>query len=140
MGNDVETIQEDQATADEMMAVARTSDLMLWTRTWNGLVTHELLAELRDRGVPSVALHEDLYLGISREAQMADDPFWAVDHVFTADGDPDCQQRFKEMGINHHWLAPAVDADACYIADVPSTHDLVFIGSWRGYHPEYQYR
>jgi hypothetical protein len=85
-------------------------------------------------------VHEDLYLGISRKAQMAGDPFWAVDHVFTADGDPDCQRRFEGMGLNHHWLAPAVDDDACYIADVPYSHDLVFIGSWRGYHPEYQYR
>jgi len=96
----------------------------------------EILGRL---GIPTAALHADLYLGISREAQMIGDPFRAVDHCFTADGDPACQKRFKEMGINHHWLPPAVDDDACYIADVPYEHDLVFIGSWRGYHREYPY-
>ena len=53
------------------------------------------------------ALHEDLFLGISREAQMVGDPFWAVDHCFTADGDPACQDRFKEMGING--FGPSLD-------------------------------
>jgi hypothetical protein len=105
MGHEVVNIQEDLATPAEARSAAISSDMMLWTRTWNRLVTHELLAELRDRGIPSVALHEDLYLGMSREAQMGGDPFWAVNQVFAADGDPDCQQRFREMGINR-----AVDA------------------------------
>jgi hypothetical protein len=139
-GHEVVNVQEDKATRGEFLAAATSSDLVWWTRTWNRLVTLDHLAQLRDLGIPTVALHADLYLGLSREPQMAGDPFWAVDHCFTADGDPACQERFREMGITHHWLPPAVDDDACYIADIPYEHDLVFIGSWRSYHPEYQYR
>jgi hypothetical protein len=138
--HEVVTIQEDEASPEQMMSAARSSQLFLWTRTWDRLVTHDHLRELKDLGIPTVALHEDLYLGISREARMVGDPFWAVDHCFTADGDPHCQERFKEMGINHHWLPPAVDDDACYVAEVPYAHDLVFIGSWQGYHQEWPYR
>ena len=139
-GDEVVSIQEDEATPEQFRAGAGSSDLVLWTRTWGRLVTLDHLKQLRQLGIPTVALHTDLYLGLSREPQMADDPFWAVDHCFTADGDPACQKKFKAMGINHHWLPPAVDDDACYIADVPYSHDLVFVGSWLGYHPEYQYR
>ena len=140
LGYEVCTIQEDEATPEQFMSVARTSQMVLWTRTWNKLVTHEHLEELKSLGIPTVSLHEDLYLGLAREKDIAGDPFWATTHVFTADGNPDCQEEFKRRDINHHWLRPAVFQDEVYEADVPKVHDLVFIGSTIGYHPEYRFR
>lgn len=140
LGHGVINIQEDEISAHEFMRTALAGDLVLWTRTWDKLVTHDHLAQLRAAGIPTVALHADLYLGISREALMAGDPFWAVDRCFTADGDPECQEKFKSMGIEHRWLPPGVDDDECYISPEPYKRDLAFVGSWVGYHPEYEYR
>jgi hypothetical protein len=138
--HEVINLQEDFVSQDEMMAEAVKADLFLWTRTWRGLVDHTHLAKLREMGIPTVALHEDLYLGLTREKDMPGDPFWAVDHIFTADGDPACQEVFKAMGINHHWLPPAVFQDEVYEQDLPKTLDLGFIGSIAGYHYEWPYR
>ena len=58
MGHEVVSIQEDEGTSEQLMVAARTSDMLLWPRTWNRLVKHEHLAELRALGIPTVALHE----------------------------------------------------------------------------------
>jgi hypothetical protein len=56
-GDEVVNIQEDEATPDEFMGVATSSDLVLWTRTWSRLVTLEDLKRLGELGIPTPTSH-----------------------------------------------------------------------------------
>ena len=114
-------------------------DLFLFTRTWGQTVRMTHLNRLRARSIPTVSYHLDLYLGLQRDGGIDTDPFWRTDWVFTPDGDPACQTEFERRGINHRWLLPGVVADECYLADVPLTRDITFVGS-RQYHTEWPYR
>lgn len=142
MGHTVTALQEDEMTTQHIWRVARWADLFLYTRTWrlmgNGL---ELLWGLEKQGVPTASYHLDLYMGISRERQLGGDPFWSTKYVFTPDGDPTSQQKFKELGINHIYMKPAVVKDECYLGERrrDMKHDVVFVGSYT-YHEEWQYR
>lgn len=117
-------------------------DLFLWTRTWPGYVTHDALKEIQNLNIPTASYHLDLYVPISRHKQMADDPFWKTDHVFTPDGDPGSAEVFKQMGINHHWLKPGVFKLECREGARRSDYqaDIVFIGTAYNYHEEWPYR
>ena len=135
LGHEVTRCQEDPASVIDVTG----HDLFLFTRTWNNLVSMALLDWLRDVGVPSASYHLDLYVGIQREAGLVDDPFWRTDYVFQPDGDPRSMEVFRNHGINAYWMRPGVDMAECYIADVPITKDVAFVGS-RGYHEEWPYR
>ncbi len=149
VGARVIRLQENMTAPGQILSVVRAHrpDLFLFTRTWGGTVTVELLRELRSLGVPSVSYHLDLYVGLERGGpadpkswhNIGSDPFWLTDWVFSADGDPASQEFFESKGIRHRWLPPGVVADECYLADVPLERDVVFVGS-RRYHPEWPYR
>jgi hypothetical protein len=136
LGHDVIRCQEDPVSD---LSAARDCDLFLFTRTWNNLVTLELLQSLRAAGVPTASYHLDLYVGIQREAGLADDPFWRTDYVFQPDGDPHSMEVFAANGINAIWMKPGVDKAECYIESTLVDRNVVFVGS-RGYHPEWPYR
>ena len=150
LGHRVIRLQEDGFTPEALTKALRAApmDLFLFTRTWGQRVTLDHLALLRDLGVPSASVHLDLYVGLERGGpsdpksvhNIGSDPFWQTDWVFSADGDPSSQAFFESKGINHRWLPPGVVADECYLADVPLTRDLVFVGSLSRYHPEWPYR
>lgn len=141
LGHHVLRFQEDDESPDNLMAAIKASfpDLFMFTRTWGETVTHEHLAELKWRGIPSVSYHLDLYVGLKRDGGIDSDPFWRTDFVFTPDGDPDSAAFFKQKGINHIYQRPGVFAPECYIAQVPISRDVIFVGSY-SYHPEWPYR
>lgn len=117
-------------------------DLMLWTRTW-GIMPDAvgLWREFEARGAITCSYHLDLYIGLKRENTIPADPFWRTQHVFTADGDPQAQERFAELGINHHWMPPAVVSDEA----IPGrwraeyAHDVIFVGSGSKHHHNADY-
>lgn len=128
-------------------------DLILWTRTgWNWtelgltdaaarLMQTTLLLDASRRGVPVVGYHLDLWIGLARERQLFEEPFFKADLVVTADGGHD--HHWESVGINHLWMPPGVSrAEAqvgTYREDLASP--LTFVGSWDGgYHPEHQHR
>jgi hypothetical protein len=139
MGHAVKRIQEDEIKNG---LDASGADLFLWTRTWPGFVTLEDLARLRSLNTPSVSYHLDLYIGISREADMDKDPFWKTDYVFTPDGDPHSAEVFKQKGINHHWLPAGVFEPECVEGNFQEEFksDIAFIGTMLGYHKEWPHR
>ncbi len=119
--------------------------MFLWVRTWENYVTLNDIKGIRAQGIPSVNVHLDLFVGISREATLDTDPRWRTDFVFTADGDPKSQAIFEEHGINHYWLKAGVFDEGCVMfepnEDPELQGDVVFVGGGKGYnHPEWPYR
>ncbi len=145
LGHVVLRLQEDQSPWSVCVETAKRAHLFLWTKTWmiEPDEGHAALGELRDAGVPSVSFHLDRYIGLDREAQIAEDPFWRTDFVFTADGGN--QPKFEAYGVNHRWLPPGVFGPECRNGR-PSRkfpHPVVFVGShpyphaeWRPYRDE----
>jgi hypothetical protein len=144
LGHQVTHVQEDEHTWGALRDICRRvePDLFLWVRTWRQDFEggHWFLEWCREQSIPTVSFHLDLYIGLDREAGIAGDPFWATDHVFTADGGHD--EWFAAHGIRHHWLPPAVNAASCALArpDGRYRHDLLWVGSWQRYHAEYPFR
>lgn len=137
LGHTVIPLQENEVTLQQVVTTANSCDLFWWTRTYNyaKFDQWEMLRQLR---VPSVSFHIDLYFGISREMDIANDPFWHTDHVFQVDGNH--LEDFKALGINAYWLPPAVFAEECSLETKPMQRELVFVGSYDGYHKEWPWR
>lgn len=119
-------------------AARHRADLVLWTRTWDvdRPAAGDALDTLRAAGTPTVAFHLDRWLGLDREYQLDTEPFFRVDHVFTADGTN--QAAWAARGIRHHWLPPGVLAAATREPLRAARrsrharmyrHDVVFVGS-----------
>lgn len=120
-------------------------DLIVWSRSrtlWRRYDMHAMLAAARQAGTGTVAFHLDRWWGLSREAEVAEDPFFRCDLVVTTDGgNPD---RWEAAGVNHEWLPPAVaDADAALTGrhHAAAAGKAVFVGSWQAYaHPQWRHR
>lgn len=133
LGHIVTRFQEDDPkTRFELRNQVRGHDMLLWTRTWPGMV------DPRGLGVPTVSYHLDLYVGIKRQDGLDNDPFWRTDFVFTPDGDPRSAEIFKFKGINHFYMPPGVYKPECY-KGTPRPEfacDVLFVGGGIGYHTE----
>lgn len=159
LGHTVIRIQEDEIKQDALhgMIAYADWDMFLFTRTWGNLVTLRHLSQLKERKIPSVSYHLDLYVGLSRkylhegatlETVLQTDPFWRTDFVFTPDGDPGSQKIFEQNGVNHYYLPAGVFGPECYLEEERGVGaDVLFVGggdypgSPNGYgHPEWPYR
>ncbi len=140
LGHSVKRLQEDELRTEHVTAACEGVDLMLWTRTY-GMLQGDgfgMLATLKDRGIKTASFHLDYYIGISRQLAMKQDPFWYTEFVFQPDGDHN--QEFRDMGFNSYWSPPAVYAPECNLETRALTHDLIFVGTHRGYHQEWPWR
>lgn len=123
-------------------------DLFLYTRTWDAISPAdwwEIATLAKATHTPTASVHLDLFHGVMRngapgEEMVARDPMFRLDHVFTADGDH--EEEFAALGVNHHWLPPAVNEEACYFDRaprpdwIPPEVEVAFVGA-RNYHPEH---
>ena len=141
LGHRVVRLQENRVTWAACERAGRRAGLFLWQRTWDidPAGGHRTLAALDAAGIPTVSFHLDLYVGLDRQRGLTDDPFWRSRIVFTADGGHD--DVFAGLGINHHWLPPAVAEEECVA--VPADpgrfpHRVVFVGSHPYPHPEWR--
>lgn len=152
LGHEVIRIQENRTSPQQLEHVLFGADLVLYTRTWGlpGAEMLDLWARLKERGIPTVSYHLDLYRGLARTdlyerlaplgiSSPADDPFWRTEFCFTVDGDPESARWFAEQGINHHWMRAGVYHAECYRVAVPERYPVLFCGS-QGYHPEWPVR
>lgn len=145
LGHKVLRIQENHVGWERTAKIASAADVFWYTRTWDedwpaGL---HALQEMKSQGVVTVSHHLDLYIGLGREYQVSrENPFWATDYVFTADGGH--QAEFEARGINHHWIRPGVYGPECYMGRFRRelSSEIAFVGAWRkdGYHKEWPYR
>lgn len=128
-------------------------DMVLWVRTgwdWPSLGVTEEWAHsrmrrmqrfCRDKGVPVVSYHLDVWFGLPRAGQLDVEPFFESDLVVTADGGH--AQGWAQKGINHVWFPPGVSLPetelGTYRPELASP--IAFVGSWQGhYHPESEHR
>lgn len=159
LGHEVLRLQEDQIKPDTLTGMIANNEwgLFLYTRTWGNLVTLDHLAQLRERQIPSVSYHLDLYVGLSRkwlhegkplEEVLQSDPFWRTDFVFTPDGDPKSQAIFEANGVKHYYMKPGVFEPECDLANKSdNNYDVLFVGGGDREgsrdiygHPEWNYR
>lgn len=123
-------------------------DLLLYTRVYDAPEARELLQAAKAQGIPTAAVHLDIFRGLEREHQVASQSMFQVGDLFTADGD--ATEWYSERGIRHHWLRAGVLAAEAYDA-VPSDDwygrwDVAFVGSapsaqvGGNYHPEWPHR
>lgn len=148
LGHEVTRLQEGEVRSIDVVSRAEGHDAFLWTQTY-GLAEQggtreeraEMVSDLRAAGIPSVGYHLDRWWGLAREDQIAAEPFFRVDHLFTADGGHDAD--WTAVGIHHTWLPPAVlhsETDQGRFRQQLAS-DVAFVGSWRGgYHPEWTHR
>lgn len=139
LGHTVIRIQENEPDTWPTIGLP---DLVLYCRTWDTPEVRPLLENARRQGIPTAAVHLDIFRGLAREHQVAEQAmFTMVDDLFTADGD--ATDWYAEKGIRHHWLPPGVVADEAFDADsiesLVGRWDVAFVGS-RSYHPEFQHR
>lgn len=144
MGHEIITLQEGQATTDEIEAYGTVSDLFFWVHThgWmtNGRPVKEALELLKQKKIPTVGYHLDLWLGLDRLSDLENDSYWLIDEFFTADRDfADYLNQHDELPRGHY-LKPGVPADECRLPDTIPTTDVVFIGSGDYPHKEWPYR
>lgn len=145
LGHTVYRLQEPMVTTDKVYQVAMKSDMFFWVHThgWElkgNRTMSEVLRKLDNAGIPSVAYHLDLYMGLRRWNEYEKHEYFKVKHFFTVD-------KLMADWLNEstqtigHYLPAGVFEPECYIAEKDSRfeYDVVFVGS-RQYHPEWQYR
>lgn len=147
-GQRVIRIQEgDPIAFDKLMDGMSKVDLVLWTRTadlaskWGHKNQWRMLSQAKRLGVPTAGFHLDRWWGLDREAAVWTEPFFRCDYVITADGGHD--EQFRDVGVNHVWLPPAVSLAETELGDYREEYasDITFVGSWQpGYHAEWTHR
>lgn len=146
LGHEVVTFQENQTTAEQLLAEMNNLDMLVYSHTHDpsyviqGL--REVFEDYKKNGVPTVSAHLDRWLWLDRVKDMGQEATWFTEHIFMADCSPEAVEMYEKLGLNWHYLKPAVIERDCYIApkDLENyPHEIVFVGS-RGYHPEYSFR
>lgn len=142
LGHEVEPIQENAATMQQINGAAAWNDVFVWVRTpgWLQVPDAEMTAFLQDLQIPSLSLHLDKFWGIpEREELIGKLAFWKTKFVFTADGSR--QIDFLKRGVNHFWMKPAMSRVYLHpgVAKPEYMCDVGFVGA-RHYHREYPFR
>jgi hypothetical protein len=145
LGYEVEKLQENLVSLDDIEEACECSQILLWVRTptWLKVPDDEMihfLAGLKRKSIKSVACHLDKFWGIpEREALIGKIPFWMCEYCFTADGSR--QEDFAKRGVNHFWMRPAISEVFCHPGTPRDEYrcDVGFVGA-KEYHSEYPFR
>lgn len=149
LGHEVVRIQEcDLGWGKTLEVVAGTTssqfaDLFLWTCTqafaerWP--VANHAVETLKG-ALPTAAVHLDRFWDLEREPLIHTEPWFRLQHVFTADGDND--DRWRAAGVNHHLMMACAHRDTCVVGAAQDKYraEIAFVGSYMGYHKEYPAR
>lgn len=143
--HEVVALQEGQATGDQILSESLDSDLLVFIHThgWDtpGLPMETVFKALKRANIPTMTYHLDLWLGIAREKDLHEDPFYrTIGHFFATD--KLMADWFNEnTEVKGHFIPAGVYDKEVYMADSHHTksNDVIFVGS-KGYHPEWPYR
>lgn len=142
IGRKVFPVQENKMTdltVKQIEIIQKDFDFILYTRTWcdAGKIYRQILDIAK---IPTVSIHLDLYLGLERGNAIEKDSFFKSNYVFSADGGH--QKEFEKRKINHCFLPPATLEDNCFLGNFNKAlnYDVIFVGSYKNYHPEWPYR
>jgi hypothetical protein len=144
MGHKVIRLQETDATSTEIFNSAKSSDLFLWIHT-HGWKTPgpadmtTILGKIKNRGIPTMTYHLDLWLGLKREKDLEEDSFYKeIEHFFTVDRL--MSNWFNEnTSVKGHYLPAGVYAAEATYKPRTIKRDVIFVGS-KKYHEEWPYR
>lgn len=143
LGHTVTRIQEGETPALDIPLRVRQAraDFFLHVQTRGLAITAgtdeertRMARDIKDLGIPYVAYHLDLFFGLDREDYVTSDPYFReCDYFFSTDGGHD--DRWAELGINHHWLPPGVFHEEAYDGTPRDVYraDIAFVGSWKAY-------
>jgi len=102
----------------------------------------DLFADLGRAGVVTAGYHQDLFFGVDGRNGLVSPAFsfWAADFVFTADGGN--QGKFKEHGVVHYPISPAVPAEECVLGTPRPEYDadIIFVGQCNYMHKQWTFR
>lgn len=143
LGHDVLLLNEQKISTDEVLEKSLQSDGLIWIHSHGfvnaGRPMGEVLDILRDKGIPTLAYHLDLYMGIQRWKDYENSPYMnKLQHFFTVDKLM-ADWLNKNTNTKGHYLPAGVFHEETYSLDLPKIYDVVFVGS-KGYHPEWDYR
>jgi len=148
LGHQVTRLQEGRVTTGQIWRHCMSADLLVWvhTHSWHTqedtMTVQQLFERLRASGKTSLTYHLDLWLGLERQKDLENDPFYkSIEYFFTVDRL--MADWFNEnTGVKGVFMPPGVFDQECYIhPDYDGTfdNDIIFVGS-RGYHHEWPYR
>jgi hypothetical protein len=142
LGHSVVRLQEGVVEGPHVEREAVHSDMFVWIHThgWSTPGIERVIQSCRQRGVPTVTYHLDLWNGLARWGDVRNGPYWQLDHFFTVDKLM-AEWLNNNTPVRGHYLPAGVFDRECYISDQPSRHanDVIFVGS-RKYHPEWPWR
>lgn len=142
LGHEVIALQEAQVTGEQVLEVAEASDALIWVHThgWDtpGLRMAQVLARLKEKSIPTLTYHLDLWFGLQRQQDMQKDDYWGIQHFFTVDKQM-ADWFNQDTPVQGHYMPAAVYDVECYWNSQPPQRDLIFVGS-KGYHQEWAYR
>lgn len=148
LGHEVIRMQEGGVNCHQFRNGVQNVGMFVWVHSHGWRVMsdrtpiEEMLGELRDQGIPTVAYHLDLYLGIkSRWEAYQHDPYITggyLQHFFTVDSLM-ADWLNDNTTTKGHWIPAGVHQPECYMAVTQRPFDVTFVGS-RNYHPEWPER
>ena len=146
LGHTVVEFQENTTTADQLLGAMHSVDCLTYSHTHDPAYVipglREVFAQYKTAGIPTVSAHLDRWAWLDRVKDVGVEATWFTEHIFMADCSPEAVDLYDGLGLNWHYLKPAVVEKDCYLADPDHDrfpHDIIFTGS-RGYHPEYPFR
>lgn len=144
LGHTVIKLQEGVAHGDVILSEALNSDALIFIHThgWEtpGLPMHEVFEQLRTANIPSITYHLDLWLGIERQRDLNNDPFYrSIEWFFTVDQLMADYFNTNTSVKGRYMPAGVFDKECSMIESEPVNYDVIFVGS-KGYHPEWQWR
>jgi hypothetical protein len=146
LGHRVQRFQENRTTAAELRKAMPSLDMLLYSHTHDpsyvidGLI--DVFKDYREAGVPTVSAHLDRWAWLARVKDVGIEATWFTEHIFMADASPEAVELYDNLGLNWHYLKPAVVERDCYQAEPDHQrfpYEIIFTGS-RGYHLEYSFR
>ena len=141
MGHEVIQLQENRTSEKQVLDACYESQIFQFTHThgWNCPVTMQTVSQIHAMGVKTFSYHLDRYFGIgSRQSSYLSHPSFHLNYFFSTDGGNEA--GWKNAGINHIYLLPAVVEYGAYLSTPREPQiDVLFTGSV-GYHAEYPFR
>lgn len=148
LGHTVIPLQEGKVSADIVISEGILSDLFIWVHThgWHILDSStykekDVLRVLKNKNIPTMTYHLDLWKGLEREKDLETDSFYKdIGHFFATDKLM-CDWFNENTEVYGHYIPAGVYDKEVYISKVesPEKNDVIFVGS-KGYHPEWPYR
>lgn len=146
LGHQVITFQENRTHVLDILAKAMYCDMVFWTHTHGWRIgsdadVRRMLRDLKEAKIPTVGYHLDLWMGLQRERDLKNDPYWNIAHFFTVD-------KLMADWLNDntqtkgYFLPAGVFEDECFLGTPNKEkypHEIIFTGA-KGYHPEWPYR